>query len=1162
MSNHEISFSVSSNGFSALEADENDTNAIGVAMTANVRRSPNPNTHSAYPIVPTINSQHSGHFSIPFIRAANTQSDHQSRANRIAHSSQHIPYRRDRRSLSGEELAGSVSRAILSVQPASQLPSISGTPLDQNLRMVAISRRESYIRSASLDAPGVDGGEIVRDAARQGRRPSEISERTASVSSVDSNQTPTRSTIPAQRTPSRSNRKPLISMRRACPIASNTLYEPSDHMDNHPKLEQDGKKNTDMGVLEASWLESPFRLYPTSSVKGQPGVVVQSPTLGFVASGESRHDPGESGTRSFGVTRNEHSTPDDAREAGQRCSRDDSTVPWTLEQSSSIPQGISLPFTAKHNNHGREGLHVAFTEANAGAEAHLRTSSASSETSSGKDLILRHPNKAGLAPPQKTFQDIFPHAIKHLHIDSQNKRAGVAHSSAGQSRRFSRRSSSFGFRRSSRQLSQIGPTGTHIRNNSVPGDHSSRGRPKLLNMQPSAAIDGTEAPTHGRSKSMWEGIPSFRNPFHRQTLSDPEAHLTGGRRNSAPEIRRPSTMRRMSSMVVPENPVPKRYRTRSVSSFAYFVTPLAKNNTTIPIFEENIEEEKENIEEFLAGVELLQAQAVRKPWESKLFKALYFTVILCVIYFVFVGQPIWEGVGLIFYRWIHSKGVGEAGSAIFMSWAAFQAFVPMLGTRFEQEVDDPEQRDASEVALVIPAYKAAKILPETIKAALKIFKPEQIFIIANGNSPTPLDDTADVCKGFGVNVAWVPIGSKITAEFVGVALTKNYKYVMLIDDDVHLPPNLPLVTNRIQGQTKCIGYTIKSTGENGSKGTLIQQCQDMEYKLSGLTRTFCGKYGSSTFPHGAIILWDRATLQSLFNVHPGYVISEDWYFGHAARASGFRIQFCSQVFVETETPPALFKDFGPSRGGYGEMTVFKQRFTRWNFFFAFRIWEDAVYILCSWRLGWREIVTKIWVLVEVYDSIMAFLRPFVVVLSFMVNWRLLLIFIAGLMGIYILAFSTFNLWHLRKKNEMIAWKVLPVYMGMKFLLLWVNVISVYWDVYCYAKYFSVKHPRVIETRKVLEAAYQARLGSNLVPLTAKFGDTVTEDDASQTEKPDADLMAHAENERRHTGHGIFSNTDNMFGPRTLTATVEDEEEEDEPPTFAGGHAEKGVTAAY
>jgi hypothetical protein len=299
---------------------------------------------------------------------------------------------------------------------------------------------------------------------------------------------------------------------------------------------------------------------------------------------------------------------------------------------------------------------------------------------------------------------------------------------------------------------------------------------------------------------------------------------------------------------------------------------------------------------------------------------------------------------------------------------------------------------------------------------------------------------------------------------------------MLIDDDVHLPANIPLVTDRINETTKCIGYTIKSTGANGSKGTIIQQCQDMEYKLSGLTRTFCGKYGSATFPHGAIILWERETLQALFNIHPGYIISEDWFFGYACRASGHRIEFCSQVFVETETPPALFKDFGPSRGGYGEMTVFKQRFTRWNFFFAFRLWTNSVYMLLSWRLGWREIVTKIWVFVELYDCVMAFLRPWVVVLMMIANYRLVLIFMAALMGMYMLAFTLFNSWHLRKKNEMISWKVLPFYFMMKFTLLWVNVASVYWDVYLYARYFSVKHPRVIESRQVLEAAYRARLG--------------------------------------------------------------------------------------
>jgi hypothetical protein len=43
---------------------------------------------------------------------------------------------------------------------------------------------------------------------------------------------------------------------------------------------------------------------------------------------------------------------------------------------------------------------------------------------------------------------------------------------------------------------------------------------------------------------------------------------------------------------------------------------------------------------------------------------------------------------------------------------------------------------------------------------------------------------------------------------------------------------------------------------------------------------------------------------------------------------------CSAVFVETETPSAILFSSGGARGGFGEMTIFKQRFYRWNFFFV------------------------------------------------------------------------------------------------------------------------------------------------------------------------------------------------------------------------------------
>lgn len=281
---------------------------------------------------------------------------------------------------------------------------------------------------------------------------------------------------------------------------------------------------------------------------------------------------------------------------------------------------------------------------------------------------------------------------------------------------------------------------------------------------------------------------------------------------------------------------------------------------------------------------------------------------------------------------------------------------------------DLEQNESSvkSTALIIPCYKSAQIIGPTLKAALEIFPPENIFVIANGNSDTPLDDTEDVCRPYGVNHLWVPVGSKIVAQFAGCYAAKGFDNVLLIDDDCALPPNFPIVSDRLKGQIKCIGYTIKSVGPESSKGTWCQQAQDLEYKMSGLQRAFFGKFGSATFPHGAISLWDTEFLKMTFHEHPGFSVSEDWFFGDSCRRLGGRITMCSSVFVETETPSSVFISGSGSRGGFGEMTIFQQRFKRWNFFFVIGMYYDLKYILTSWKLGWYEIGAKLCVFQEVY----------------------------------------------------------------------------------------------------------------------------------------------------------------------------------------------------
>lgn len=128
-----------------------------------------------------------------------------------------------------------------------------------------------------------------------------------------------------------------------------------------------------------------------------------------------------------------------------------------------------------------------------------------------------------------------------------------------------------------------------------------------------------------------------------------------------------------------------------------------------------------------------------------------------------------------------------------------------------------------DTALLIPCYKSAGIIGNTLEAALRIFPARNIFVVANGNSPTPLDNTEEVCRPYEVNHVWSPVGSKLVAQFVGCYACKEFKYVLMIDDDCALPPNFPVVADRMSDKVKCIGYTIKSVGPNSSRGTLCQQ---------------------------------------------------------------------------------------------------------------------------------------------------------------------------------------------------------------------------------------------------------------------------------------------------------------------------------------------------
>ncbi|KAL8692131.1 MAG: hypothetical protein Q9224_004021 [Gallowayella concinna] len=504
---------------------------------------------------------------------------------------------------------------------------------------------------------------------------------------------------------------------------------------------------------------------------------------------------------------------------------------------------------------------------------------------------------------------------------------------------------------------------------------------------------------------------------------------------------------------------------------------------------------RSSLEEVYEKAKIRQLQLKRSNTAQIGFEYTFYLLLLASIYFVFVGVPLWQGLVLTIYYIFDMKLVVPAGTAVFLGIGFLYAYLPLV-IPFEKEppehlppssLGQTENGQAINCALLIPCYKSEKLIGATLEAALKVFPAQNIFVIANGNSPTPLDNTAAVSENYGVSHTWSPIGSKIVAQYVGCYVAKRFPYVLLIDDDCLLPPNFPIVTERFTSIVKCIGYTIKSVGANSSKGTLCQQAQDVEYKISGIQRAFAGKIGSATFPHGAISIWERELLIKTFQAHPGFSVSEDWFFGHVARQLGCRIQMCTAVFVETETPDSIFFSGGGARGGFGEMTIWKQRFFRWNFFFVSGLYYDLAYILCDWKLGWWELGAKIFVFQEVYETLLYLLAPFVLPISFYVRPTFSAYLYAATLMLYMVNVVIFNYVHLRSRRESVSVLCLLYYLPYKIVLTFVNIASCYYSIYKYAKYFAKRHPKVIEDENAVavvlrleEEAYSAKEQAQII----------------------------------------------------------------------------------
>jgi cellulose synthase/poly-beta-1,6-N-acetylglucosamine synthase-like glycosyltransferase len=427
-----------------------------------------------------------------------------------------------------------------------------------------------------------------------------------------------------------------------------------------------------------------------------------------------------------------------------------------------------------------------------------------------------------------------------------------------------------------------------------------------------------------------------------------------------------------------------------------------------------------------------------------LLVAIYLALLLG-IWVIFAGVPLWEGfihyIARIAKAVFHSQvAVHDVGIMplfpIFVALEIFLSYVPILCTR-RNYTRYPKDRP---ISLIIPCHHSENLLASTLREALKVFQPAEIYVIDNGNSPQPQDATRKVCDELGVNYFWCPVGSKAAAIYIGAKLATT-EFVMQIDDDQHIDPevNFPITET-----TGCIGYTITAQSHTEAPTNLIQQFQDIEYKASGITKSFEAMLGTTQFAHGAMSLWRREALLECLASHPAFPISDDWFLGFTASQLGYTVKMCNSHFHSTDVPRTLFNmsklkccTRSERKSGYGSATLWNQRFSRWYRLtvlqFVYVLWA----IFTSWKLPLRQALvlkcSQCWMLLSI---LFTNLKYILIVIYFLVDPALGGIFLALILGLFVLRLLVLNFWQLRGDERM---GVLPLLL-FQFYKLYDNVV--------------------------------------------------------------------------------------------------------------------------
>jgi cellulose synthase/poly-beta-1,6-N-acetylglucosamine synthase-like glycosyltransferase len=216
-------------------------------------------------------------------------------------------------------------------------------------------------------------------------------------------------------------------------------------------------------------------------------------------------------------------------------------------------------------------------------------------------------------------------------------------------------------------------------------------------------------------------------------------------------------------------------------------------------------------------------------------------------------------------------------------------------------------------ALVIPCHNSDEVaIKRVLESAYSHFRPQDIFIVDNGNTKYPPDNFRQFIRQQHPDIVyiWSPIGSKNSAQLVGALAAKDYEFIMTIDDDVSIPINFRPPIDKIDHLTKAVAYPLHAIDANGQSPFFMVAWQDCEYKMMGLRKLAESALCGVLYPHGAGWFVDRETLIDLItNYHSLEFIAEDANSGLSMQKMKKRIAFDATIVLETEVPTTLF---GPS----------------------------------------------------------------------------------------------------------------------------------------------------------------------------------------------------------------------------------------------------------